>query len=77
MQKKKKNKHELPKNQEEYWPLYKIEKEGNLGQDNEEEKKKLEKIFDITPTSYDAVIKQDLIFILSNYLNYKTNENKI
>jgi len=46
----------LPKNQEEYWPLYKKEKEGGLGQDNEEEKAKLEKMFDITPTTYDAVI---------------------
>lgn len=55
IQKKKKVKHELPKNQEEFWPLYKAEKEGVLGQDNEDEKKKLEKIFDITPTTYDAV----------------------
>lgn len=55
-QKKKKSKHQLPKNQEEYWPLYKKEKEGGLGQDNEEERAKLERIYDITPTTYDAVI---------------------
>lgn len=53
VQKKKKNKHELPKNQEDYLPIYQTEKYG----DNEEEnkKKKLERIFDITPTTYDAV----------------------
>lgn len=56
VQKKKKIKHELPRNHEEFWPIYKPEKEAALGQDNEEEKKKLERIFDITPTTYDAVM---------------------
>lgn len=54
-EKKKKKKYELPKQQEDYWPLYKSEKDNLIGQNNEDEKKKLEKLFDKTPINYDEV----------------------
>ncbi len=53
--KRKKRKHPMPKNKEEYWPIYRSEIEGVLGPNNADEKSKLQKIFEITPTTYDEV----------------------